>query len=104
MCAAIALSSATFGSAAFAQSPSQSTESVSKTVAYNDLDLSTKEGQKRFETRVKSAVKQVCGQANSRDLNDVVLMQQCRFKATNEAKRDMQVAIASYNNGRIASK
>ena len=100
MWAAITLSSVAFGGAAYAQSA----EPVSKTVAYSDLDLSTREGQKRFETRVKLAVKQVCGQANPRDLNDLVLMQECRFKAINAAKRDMKVAIANYNNGRIASK
>ncbi len=100
----IALSSAIFGSAAFAQSQSQSAEPVTKAIAYADLDLSTQEGQKRFETRVKAAVKQVCGHADPRDLYNVTLIQECRFKATNAAKRDMKVAIANYNNGRIASK
>jgi UrcA family protein len=98
--AAIALSAISFGSAAMAQE----TESVSKTVVYKDLDLSTAEGKKQFETRVKAAVLEACSQANPKAQNNLVQLQECRYAATKQAMRDLKVAIANYNDNRIASR
>jgi UrcA family protein len=82
----------------------QVTEPVTKTVSYSDLDLSTAQGQKRFETRIKGAVQQVCTDANSRELKSLAIQQQCRVQALNSAKREMKIAIARYNNTRVASR
>ncbi len=98
--AAIALSTASFGSAAMAQSD----DPVSKIISYSDLDLSTEEGQKRLETRLKSAARAVCFEANGRELSKIQEQQQCTVKAISSAKRDMQIAIAKYDpNNRVAS-
>lgn len=98
--AAIAMCALSFGTAAYAQP----FEAVSKTISYADLDLSAKEGQARLETRIKSAIRQVCGEANPRDLSNIAIIQQCRMSAMNTARRDMKVAIANYNSGSAASQ
>jgi UrcA family protein len=96
--AAVAFSSVSFGSAAMAQEA----ETVSVRVEYADLDLSNPAGQKQLETRIKSAVRAVCGQANSRILHDLGRVQECRSTTMNNAKRDVKVAIANYNTNRVA--
>lgn len=94
--AAIALSSSAVSA--------QDVEPVSKKVNYSDLDLSTQQGQKRFETRIKMAVKEVCASGNARTLKDIALMQSCRFQAMNGAKIEMKLAIARYNGERLAAR
>lgn len=98
--AAIAICAVSFGGAAYAQS----LDAVSKTISYADLDLSAKEGQDRLETRIKSAIRQVCGEANPRELSNIAAIQQCRVSAMNAARRDMKVAIANYSSGSSTSQ
>lgn len=70
-------------------------ESKSKEVQYGDLDLSTASGQNRLKTRVKQAVKQVCGSPRAMTLKDHMDQNNCESNAIAEAmpKAERQIAI-----------
>ncbi len=72
----------------------------SKTVEYNDLDLSTNAGQARLETRIKSAVQQVCGKPYIRNFSERKDAEKCAADAMQNAQRKMEIVIVQYRDGR----
>jgi UrcA family protein len=96
---ALAFSFAVSGNTAMANTA----ETTSKSVSFADLNLSTEAGQDRLESRVKSAVKEVCGAANSRGLQEQIQINKCRQTAMKSATRQMDIAIAKNQNGNLAS-
>ncbi len=79
-------------------------ETQTRNVEYGDLDLSTAKGQKRLETRIKSAVRTVCRERDARSIVEQRLVKQCKLAATSAAMRDAKIVIADYQqNRRMAS-
>lgn len=69
-------------------------------VRYGDLDLTTDAGAATLQTRVASAVKQVCGSADIRDLPAMQDMRSCREEARSRSTRDVALAMENARNGR----
>ena len=79
--------------------PALDTIPMSHDVRYSDLDLSTSHGQKRLETRIKAAVRLVCGDTANPSLVERDHIRLCKAQALANARRDADVAIARYENG-----
>jgi UrcA family protein len=73
---------------------------VKRAVRYGDLDLSSSQGQKQFETRIKAAVKIVCGDTSNASIIEKRQIEACSKQSMANAKHDADVVIAQYNNGR----
>lgn len=73
-------------------------EPRSVTVSYDDLNLSSESGRERLTTRVKMAVKQVCGSANRLTLRERAAKQACEL----HARRQADTQLASLFNGSSA--
>lgn len=73
-------------------------EPRSVTVSYDDLNLSSESGRDRLTTRVKMAVRQVCGSANRLTLNERAAKQTCELHASRQA----DTRLASLFNGSSA--
>jgi len=98
----IGLSALAFAIPAVATPPT--TETATRIVEHSDLNLSTAKGQKRLETRIKSAVRTVCRERDARSIVEQRLVRQCKLAATSAAMRDAKIAIANYKrNNRMAS-
>ncbi|TCM19600.1 UrcA family protein [Novosphingobium sp. PhB165] len=54
-------------------------------VRYSDLDLDSQAGRDRLTTRLDSAVRTVCGDADVRNLDDFSHMRDCRDESTDRA-------------------
>lgn len=67
-----------------------------KQVQYNDLDLSSAAGQKRLATRIRSAVKSVCGNLRAASLAEKQDMARCQRDAMESAMPKADRTIASY--------
>ncbi len=91
-------SAAIFSSAAMAMP--QSSARISQSVPYSDLDLSSEAGQKTLASRIKSAVRSVCGQPGSRDLKARQLHQNCKTDAARRAAIKSGNVIALYSGDR----
>ncbi|NJM51219.1 MAG: UrcA family protein [Sphingomonadales bacterium] len=76
--------------AAFAADP-QNLEPVSRLVEYGDLDLASARGQKRFETRIKYAVRMVCQDNNARRLEEKAIANQCKAQAMEGAMKKLKL-------------
>lgn len=66
------------------------------TVAYQDLNLANKHGQKRLATRINSAVKKVCSVNQARNLNERIAARKCQDEAKEKAYRQMGQVVAQY--------
>jgi UrcA family protein len=75
-------------------------ENVSRAVEYSDLDLASTTGEKRLETRIKSAVRQICSSNQRATLTEKMLEKQCTDAAMESAMNDAKVAIANYKSDR----
>lgn len=73
-----------------------------RTVNYADLDLSRTEGQAALESRLRAAVKQVCGRPGVRNLKEMIERRECRRIASAQAKADMSLAIRKQSTVRVA--
>ncbi|HEV7232914.1 MAG TPA: UrcA family protein [Sphingorhabdus sp.] len=71
-----------------------------KEVGHEDLDLSTAAGQARLKTRVKSAVKQVCGAPRAITLQERIDQKNCEADAMARAMPKAEQRIAAYKNSR----
>jgi UrcA family protein len=71
-----------------------------KEVGHADLDLSTAKGQERLKTRVKFAVKQVCGSPRAFTLNERMDQYNCEKNAIARAMPKAEQAIAAYMENR----
>jgi len=81
---------------ALAISAPASADWKSKEVAHADLDLSTSKGQERLKTRVKQAVKQVCGRPRAITLNERADQNKCEKDAMSRAMPKAEQTIAAY--------
>jgi UrcA family protein len=54
-------------------------------VRYGDLNLDNQAGRDRLTTRLDSAVREVCGNADYRDLSEFSQMKTCRVASTDRA-------------------
>ncbi len=79
--------------------PALDTIPTSLEVRYGDLDLASEHGQKRFETRIKAAVRLVCGDTGNPALIERDHIRACKAKALASARRDADVVIAQYEKG-----
>jgi UrcA family protein len=80
---------------------------TSREVRYGDLDLASESGKQRLETRIKAAVRLVCGDLSNSYATKIEREHNkaCKAKALASARRDAERAIAQYENGtRIAAK
>jgi UrcA family protein len=101
---AMALCATGFGSAVQAETMDQTNAPITKLVPYSDLNLATDEGQKKLAVRIKSAVSQVCGDANGRELKAFQQRMQCEAEAMRLARIQKSDAIAQYRSGqRVAT-
>ncbi len=93
-----------FAASALAISVPASAEWKSKEVGYEDLDLSTPKGQDRLKTRVKQAVKMVCGSPRAITLNERMDQNRCENEAIARAMPKAERRIAAYlQNRQLAS-
>lgn len=90
----IALASVTLPATASAASVDANRVEVSREVQYGDLDLASAQGRGRFDARINSAVRSVCGIADSRDLKEMAQMRRCRREALALATTNRELAIA----------
>lgn len=67
----------------------------SVTVRYDDLNLSSQSGRDRLTTRVKTAIRQVCGSYSRRTLAEHAETRRCQAEAT----RNTDTQLASLFNG-----
>ncbi len=75
-----------------------------KEVQFGDLDLSSASGQKRLDTRVKMAVKQVCASPRAYTLAQRADQSKCEKEAMARAMPKAERTIAAYiENQRLAS-
>ena len=82
--------------AAFAVSVPAIAEEPSKAVYYQDLDLSSAKGQERLQTRIRSAVNQVCGSQNVVSLAEKMKRLRCKTEAMAAATPKVEQTIANY--------
>jgi UrcA family protein len=67
---------------------------VSREVKFNDLDLTSTEGQQSLDARISLAVRSVCGRPNGRVLAEVMQYGRCRREAIASATIGRQFAMA----------
>ena len=72
----------------------------SKDVRHEDLDLSTSKGQERLKTRVKQAVKQVCGSPRGFSLKERLDQRRCESESIARAMPKAERTIAAYLQSR----
>jgi UrcA family protein len=75
-------------------------ETVSISVPYADLDLSSPQGMATLEGRIKAASKRICGSVEVRDIHDSVDHQRC-VRATN-ASVSIELARVTGNPSLLA--
>lgn len=77
-------------------------QTVSKSVSYAGLDLSTPSGQHRLDHMVAAAVGEICGIDYERDLTVSMATNACRRAAMASARPQMARAFAKADEGRRA--
>jgi UrcA family protein len=107
---AAAVASIATGTAAGAQgrdvtvlAPTLPSDVLVQVVRYGDLNLSSPAGQARLESRVRSAVDNVCPAGFAIDLNAASQSNACKIAAYSDARSQMDQAIAQAGSGRLAS-
>jgi UrcA family protein len=88
--ASLCLFSAAISSSAFAYE-----EMETRRVSYADLDLMTKAGAATLDRRVERAIREVCGQASSRDIREMLREKQCRNDANRTVRPQLDTAFAA---------
>jgi UrcA family protein len=68
-----------------------------RTVHYSDLDLNTQAGVAALYSRIRSAAEQVCGNVDSRRLEQVTVAKACVDQA-------VSASVASVNNAKLSSE
>lgn len=79
-------------------------EPVSKIVTYDDLDLSSRRGVERLETRVEMAAKSLCQVSLARDLRSIQAASDCVDAAMARADRDVALAVARQGGEQFAGR
>ena len=89
------LLSLTAASTLFAAAPAMA-DWKSKEVRYADLDLSSAEGRDRLQTRIRQAVKQVCGTPRAFTIKERQDRLACEKQANLKAEPESERVIAAY--------
>ena len=77
----------------------QTAETVSVTVPYGDLDLSSNAGASEMLLRIKAAARTICGTAPTDPLENMSIYKPCVQSITNRAVGDLNnSAVAELNN------
>jgi UrcA family protein len=76
---------------AFAQSANESPRIA---VSYRDLDLASEAGRQALETRIRGAVRRVCGRLVSGSVRELADGQRCRRQTSAVANSQVRLAIA----------
>lgn len=71
-----------------------------KSVEYHDLDLASPQGQARLQTRVKYAVKQVCGSPRAFSIAEKIDLARCEADAMANAMPKAERTIARYKDAK----
>jgi UrcA family protein len=71
-------------------------------VRYGDLNLASAAGQARLDTRVRNAVDSVCPAGFVMDLDAASQTRACKVAAYEDARTQMDAAIAQANSGQLA--
>ena len=72
-------------------------EHPTQTVSYHDLDLTSAAGQQSLHRRVDGAIRNVCGNADIRDLSAMRSQRACRVTARSGVLSQMMTAMARAN-------
>lgn len=73
--------------------------SRSVAVSYADLDLGSEAGRETFDSRLRQAVRDVCGAASSADLRGQNRVDSCREELTARAAQQRDIALAGRQTG-----
>jgi UrcA family protein len=117
LCAALCTAAVAAASAASAQpyelsdgvtvyghaSPYGDNDTLSQTVSYADLDLTSKDGVDELRWRVARAAEDVCDQLNEDPAHDAPLLPSCRAAARDSASRQIDRAIDDARYARFAA-
>lgn len=68
----------------------QDRERRHRQIHYGDLDLSSPQGLRTLNTRIRAAVRYVCPRGDSRNLESVAGVRECRTMATDDAMLQVQ--------------
>ena len=91
---------AMLGSAASAaQPPLIVTNAPFKVVSYSDLNLSSKSGQDRLASRIRSAARDICLENNIEQVKFTAARRHCYNKAVNNGLSQMNEAVAARASG-----
>ena len=71
-------------------------------VRYGDLNLASAAGQARLESRIASAIDNVCPAGFALDLNAAAQSNACKVSALADARSQMDEAIAQARSGQLA--
>ena len=85
---------------AFGQTPGDSGPRVSL-VQTADLDLGTRDGQRRLEQRLEQAAREVCGTASDADLKGANDVRKCREETIASATAQSDDLLAAAQRGAI---
>ena len=79
----------------------QTTQPVTKSVKFSDLNLSTPEGQARLETRIESAIRDVCSDHLDRSGTRIRSnsYNECLANARASTQRQVAAALDNYQRG-----
>jgi UrcA family protein len=88
------LGAAALAAAALA-TPAAAQEQTSVIVRVGDLDLSKPSDAARLDMRLRAAAREVCGDADPRDLGLSALTQNCQIEAVTRAKAEVTLAMRS---------
>jgi UrcA family protein len=98
LCAAVALSLSGLTLTSVVQAETRSYHTAA--VAYGDLNLASEAGQATLQSRIKAAVRRVCGSGVGRaTLSEVLDEQRCHAQAMASAKRASVSLIAAARSG-----
>ncbi|GAC1505390.1 MAG: hypothetical protein NVS1B6_13310 [Steroidobacteraceae bacterium] len=90
-------------------SPAEAEDAPSKTVRFNDLDITKSEGAKVLYNRIRAAAQDVCGLSTGTDPILRVGINGCIKKAVDQAVKDVNAPMLTYlrfgsTDVRLASK
>jgi UrcA family protein len=83
--------------------PTLPSDVLVQVVRYGDLNLASAAGQARLEDRVRGAVDDVCPAGFALDLNAAAQSNACKVAAYDDARGQMDSAIAQARSGQLAS-
>lgn len=101
LCAAAAIAVTVTGFSASASAQSRITRTAE--VSYADLDLTSADGQRTLDGRIKGAVRKVCGSYDSKSLREAADHGNCMQEAKMSAKRAKVSLIARAEAGTLGA-